>query len=160
MNRRLALALIGLLMTVAANAQFEQGKKYLGASLSGFNLSYNGSEKSHVGLQAKAGYLFTDDWMVSANIDYDKQKNVSAKLSFGAGVRYYIVQNGLYLGASASYLHAGSAYDDFRPGVQIGYAFFLSKTVTFEPELYYDHSFKSHSDYSTIGLRVGVGVYL
>lgn len=160
MNRRLVLALIGLVMTVAAHAQFEQGKKYIGASLSGLNLSYNGSEKSHFGLQAKGGYLFVDDWMATAHVEYDKQKDVSAKLSLGAGVRYYIVQNGLYLGAAVSYLHAGSDYDDFRPGVQIGYAFFLSKTVTVEPEIYYDHSFKSHSDYSTIGLRVGIGVYL
>ena len=46
------------------------------------------------------------------------------------------------------------------PSVQIGYAFFLSHTVTIEPEIYYNHSFKSHSDYSTIGLRVGFGIYL
>ena len=93
-------------------------------------------------------------------VDYNKQKDVPAALSIGAGVRYYIVQNGLFLGASAKYLHAGSNYDDLMPGVQIGYAFFLTKTVTIEPEIYYNHSFKSHSDYSTIGFQVGVGIYL
>ena len=46
------------------------------------------------------------------------------------------------------------------PSVQVGYAFFLSKTVTVEPEVYYEQSFKNHSDYSKIGFRVGVGVYL
>lgn len=160
MNKKLVLILVGLVMAVAANAQFEQGKIYVGASLSGLNLDYNGSEKGHFGLQAKGGYLFSDDWMATGLIDYDKHKDLSAQLSLGVGVRYYIVQNGLFLGASASYVHAGSRYDDFRPGVQIGYAFFLSRTVTVEPEIYYDHSFKSHSDYSTIGLRIGLGVYL
>lgn len=46
------------------------------------------------------------------------------------------------------------------PGVEVGYAFFLSRTVTVEPAIYYDQSFKKHSDFSTIGLRLGVGIYL
>ena len=46
------------------------------------------------------------------------------------------------------------------PGVEVGYAFFLSRTVTVEPSIYYDQSFKNHSDFSTIGFRIGVGVYL
>ncbi len=42
----------------------------------------------------------------------------------------------------------------------MGYAFFISKTVTIEPALYYDQSLKDHSQYSTIGLKVGIGIYL
>ena len=42
----------------------------------------------------------------------------------------------------------------------MGYAYFLSRTVTLEPAIYYDQSFKSHSDYSTVGFKVGIGVYL
>ncbi len=160
MKRKLTMMLLGLIMTVSANAQFESGKMYVGSSLSGLNMSYNGSEKGHFGLQAKGGYLFADDWMVTGQVAYDKQKDVSAALSLGAGVRYYIVQNGLFLGASANYVHAGGDYDDFMPSVQIGYAFFISHTVTIEPEIYYNHSFKSHSDYSTVGFRIGFGVYL
>lgn len=160
MKMKLTLVLFGLMMAVAANAQFEKGKKYIGASLSGLNMSYNGSEKGHFGVDAKAGYLFTEDWMATGQVSYDKQKDIPAALSIGAGARYYIVQNGLFLGASVNYLHCGSAYDDLMPSVHIGYAFFLSHTVTIEPEIYYNHSFKSHSDYSTIGFRVGFGIYL
>jgi len=68
------------------------------------------------------------------------------------------VQNGLYLGAGVQYKHAVS-YKDFLPGVQVGYAFFISRTVTIEPELYFDISTKNF-DYSAYGLRIGVGVYL
>ena len=74
MKRKLTLMLLGLVMTVSANAQFENGKKYIGSSISGLNMSYNGSEKSHFGLQAKGGYLFMDDWMVTAQMAYDKRK--------------------------------------------------------------------------------------
>ena len=46
------------------------------------------------------------------------------------------------------------------PGLEVGYAYFVSKTVTVEPAVYYDQSFKDHSAFSTIGFKVGVGVYL
>jgi len=80
-------------------------------------------------------------------------------ISAGVGMRYYIRQNGIYLGAGASYKHS-DGYDDFMPNVHVGYAFFLSRTVTIEPELYYNMSTKSFKDYSGFGLRVGFGIYL
>lgn len=160
MKKKLSLMLVAIMMCVAGYAQFEKGKVYIGSSLSGLNLSYNGSEKSSFGLQAKAGYLFMDNLMATGQIGYDKHNGIPAAVTLGAGARYYIVQNGLYLGASVTYLHSSADYDDFMPGIQVGYAFFLSHTVTIEPEIYYNQSFKSHSDYSTIGLRVGIGVYL
>ena len=46
------------------------------------------------------------------------------------------------------------------PGIEVGYAFFLSHTITIEPSIYYQQSIKKHSDYSTIGLRLGFGIYL
>ena len=39
-------------------------------------------------------------------------------------------------------------------------AYFVSKQVTIEPAIYYDQSFKKHTDYSTIGFKVGIGIYL
>lgn len=149
-----------LMATIAANAQFEKGKKYISASLSGLSLSYNDAEKTHLSLEAKAGLMFADNWMVLAQVAYDKRKDVPNTSSFGAGVRYYTGQNGRYLGVTANYLHCENLYDDFRPSLQIGYAFFLNKIVTIEPEVYYNQSFKDASDYSTIGFRVGLGIYL
>lgn len=157
--KKIALFVMALMLSVAANAQFEKGKGYLGASLSNLDLSYSGLKKGHFGIGVKAGYLFADDWMATAQLSYDKQKDVPYTLSAGIGARYYIVQNGLYLGASATYKHRYQ-YNDFMPSVQVGYAFFISRTVTIEPEIFYEHSFKSHKDYSTVGLRLGIGVYL
>ena len=45
------------------------------------------------------------------------------------------------------------------PGAEVGYAFYINRSVTIEPAVYYDHSFKN-SDYSTVGLKVGIGIYL
>lgn len=159
--KKLAILCMSLLMTVAANAQFEKGKMYCGASLSGLNLSYNGSSELNLGIQGQAGYLFADNLMAVGNLSYQHtgKEGVKDYVSVGVQGRYYIIQNGLYLGVGAKLAHTGS-YNDVMPGVEVGYAFFLSRTVTLEPALYYDQSFKNHSDYSTVGLRIGLGIYL
>ena len=157
--KKIALFVVALVMSVAANAQFEQGKGYLGASLSMMDLSYSGATKGHFELGARAGYFLADDWMLFGDLGYEKQKDMPYYLKLGAGIRYYIQQNGLYMGASAALRHYNDI-NDFMPSIQIGYAFFISRTVTFEPELYYEHSFKDHSNFSTAGIRLGIGVYL
>lgn len=159
--KKLAILAVALLCAGAANAQFESGKKYCGASLTGLNLSYNGQQKLNLGIQAKAGYFVADDWMLLGQAEYNHSSQADPKdyFSVGAQGRFYVEQNGLYLGAGVKLVHAGS-YNDVMPGVEIGYAFFLGKQVTIEPAVYYDQSFKSHSDYSTVGLKVGIGVYL
>ena len=161
--KKVALFVMALMMSVAANAQFEQGKFYCGASLSGLDLNYSGLTKGHVSIQGKVGYMLLDNLLATAQGSYDKAKDQPTIASFGLGARYYIEQNGIYLGASAIYKHAPGeekAYNDVLPSVQVGYAFFLSRTVTVEPELYYEQSFKNHKDYSNFGLRVGIGIYL
>ena len=155
--KKIALFVVALVMSVAANAQFEQGKGYLGASLSGFDMSSQ-AKKFHLGVNAKLGYLFADDLMALGEVGYDKTEGLPYSLSAGAGARYYIIQNGLYLGAGLKYKHA-EGYNDLVPNVQVGYAFFLSRTVTLEPEFYFDFSTKS-ADYMAYGLRIGLGVYL
>ena len=156
----------GLLFTLAGNAQvsndrtpFYRGKIYAGASLSGFDLRYNQNEKWNFDLSAKGGYLLADNLMATGQMEYDYRKVGSNTFKVGVGGRYYIEQNGLWLGAGVNYVHQNSTYDDFMPTVQLGYAFFLNRTVTIEPELYYNQSFKNHDDYSGFGFRIGFGIY-
>jgi len=155
--KKFALILFALMVTVAADAQFEKGKAYLGASLSSLDLSSQ-AKKFHFGINVKGGYLLADNLMATAQVGYDHLQDADDTYQFGVGGRYYIVQNGLYLGAGVKYKHAPS-YNDFLPGVQVGYAFFISRTVTIEPELYMDFSTKKF-DYSCYGLGIGIGVYL
>lgn len=138
---------------------FAKGKVYIASSLSGLDLSYGKTQDWHLDLMAKAGYLFTDNWMFTGMMDYDYRREGSNAFNLGAGFRYYIEQNGLYLGMGATYVHNEDLTDDVMPTVQVGYAFFLNGTVTIEPEIYYNQSLKN-SDYSGFGLRIGIGVYL
>ncbi|MGI6242928.1 MAG: hypothetical protein ACOYJK_05280 [Prevotella sp.] len=158
--KKIFMLLTALMLTMSASAQFEGGKKYVGASLSGFDLSYNGLQELRLGVSAKAGYMVDDDIMLLGEIGYEHPgKNTSDIFSVSVGGRYYIEQNGIFLGANCKYTHANS-YNDLMPGVEVGYAYFLSRTVTIEPSIYYQQSFKKHSDYSTIGFKIGVGIYL
>lgn len=107
------------------------------------------------------GYLPMDNLMLlgSASFKHNGDDVVPDEYKIGAGGRYYITQNGLYLGANAKFVHASHDYNDIMPGVEIGYAFFVNRTVTIEPAVYYDQSFK-RSKYSTVGLKIGIGLYL
>lgn len=155
--KKLGLLLVVIAVSLTASAQFEQGKAYLGASFSGFDISSQ-AKKFHFGLDAKAGYLFADNLMAAALVGYNHLEDTPDVLTLGVGARYYIVQNGLYIGASLKYNHT-DGYNDVLPGVQLGYAFFISRTVTIEPELYIDFSTKKFEN-SAYGLGVGIGVYL
>ena len=99
--------------------------------------------------------------MLVGQVEYNHSglEGVKDYFSVGAQARYYIEQNGLYLGGGVKLAHSGG-YNDFMPGVEVGYAFFLGKSVTLEPAIYYDQSFKKHVDYSTVGLKLGIGIYL
>ncbi len=162
MRKKVIAMIAALFMAVTANAQFEQGKVYLGGSLTGLNLKYSGIDNLSLGLQAQAGYMFDDNLMLLGQVAYDHNGGKGSKnnVSFGVGGRYYIEQNGIYLGVNCKYIHGSHGFNDVMPGVEVGYAFFLSRTVTVEPAIYYDQSFKNHSDFSTIGLKIGLGVYL
>ena len=190
MKKKIMLLIAALVMTVAANAQFQQGKGYIGASLTGLDMHYNGADKFNLGFEAKGGYLFMDNLMGLAftSFEHKGHKNATDNFMVGAGARYYIIQNGLYLGVNAKLVHASTKveetqtvpvtdpiteittertvtakhkthYNDVMPGLEVGYAFFINRSVTVEPAIYYDQSFKK-SDYSTIGLKVGIGIYL
>lgn len=157
MKKKIVLFVAAMMVSLASHAQFEKGKAYLGASLSNIDISSQ-AKHFHLGLNAKAGYLFADNLMATAQVGYDHLDDTPDFLTLGAGARYYIVQNGLYLGATLKYKHSDD-YNDLLPGVQVGYAFFISRTVTIEPELYIDFSTKKFEN-SAFGLGVGIGIYL
>lgn len=164
--KKLMMAAVALLMAVSVNAQtylnesstpFGQDKWYVGASTSSLGLSWHKASKWNFNLDAKGGYLFMDNWMITGKLGYTKQTDYPSYFNFGAGVRYYFDKCGVYLGASGNYRHMDS-YSDFLPELNLGYAFFLTGKLTLEPELFYEISTKS-SDYSGFGLRLGFGLY-
>lgn len=161
MKKTLLILFMALGIGMSAHAQFEKGKWYAGASLTGLNLSYNGLEKLRLGLQAQGGYFLADQIMLlgQTSVNLSGDKSVANHFTVGAGGRYYFTNNGIFLGANVQFLHANHDHNDVMPGFEVGYAFFINGLVTIEPAIYYQQSFQSHSDYSTVGLRIGIGIY-
>lgn len=163
MTKKITMLMFAIMMALTANAQFEQGKKYISASFSGLELGYNGTSDFTVGLQAKGGYLIMDNVMLLGTLGYNHiggDDITPDRFSVGAHGRYYIIQNGIYLDAGVTYKHGNHNYNDLMPAVEIGYAFFINRTCTIEPAIFYEQSIKDHSKYSNVGLRLGLGVYL
>lgn len=159
MKKKMMMMLIGLMTAVSMNAQFEKDKFYVGASASGFDLSFNDMEKLTLGLQTYAGYLFEQDWMVVGQVGLVTSKYQPDMFTAGLGLRYYLERNGLFFTLGANYVRQSEDYHDFMPSVNVGYAFFLNRTVTLEPQVYYNISTKNFGDYSRFGVRIGLSVY-
>lgn len=153
-------AMTGHAQSQSKDIVFNAGKFYANAQLSGLEGGYTSFDKLKLTLGGKVGYMIVDDFMLLAQAQYKTGHNDFDELRLGGGVRYYIEQNGLYLGAMANFAYKEDIFRDFRPEVNIGYSYFISRTVTIEPELYYEQSFVNHSKYSGFGLRIGFGIYL
>lgn len=164
--KKLFVCLVLMLATTLAHAQFEQNKWYFNAAVTNLGLSYSGSEELRMGGQITSGTFLFDDIALLMNGEgvYHKQGEHSA--TFGVGARYYFSQNGIYVGTGIKFRHYEYKAEeenttDFTDGLwsfEAGYAFFLSRTVTIEPAVYYDLSFKD-SDYSKVGFKLGFGLY-
>ncbi|MBQ2270111.1 MAG: hypothetical protein II338_07720 [Bacteroidaceae bacterium] len=157
MKKCLTLLLL-FVATLSANAQFEQGTKFVGASLSGLNLSYSGNEKFRFGLDAEAGYFVADCVMLKAYVGYEHTKAID-DVRVGAQARYYFRQNGIYLGAGAEYNHFTPKNNDIMIPVEVGYAFYINHYLTIEPAVYYKMSLHDFGGNSTVGARIGIGYY-
>ena len=66
--KKITLIIAAMMVSLASFAQFEADKFYIGASLSSFDLSYNGLTKGNIGMQAKGGYFVSDNLMALAQL--------------------------------------------------------------------------------------------
>ena len=156
--KKTLLVLFLLIGTLSAHAQFERGKKYVSASISGLGMSYSSSEKFRLGLDASFGYFLADCFMLRANVGYDHTRAID-DVSVGLGARYYFDQSGVFLGTGAEYLHFSPSNNDVQIPFEVGYAFFINRFITIEPSIYYKMSLHDFSDNSTVGLNIGIGFY-
>ena len=67
--------------------------KYIGASMTGLNLSYNGSQDLNLGIQAKAGYFVDDDWMLLGQVEYNHSGLEGVKDYFSVMLRHVIISS-------------------------------------------------------------------
>lgn len=162
--KKFFVVLAMLATTLAASAQFEKGKTYVAADFTGLTLDYTTGSEFSFGIYAKGGAFVTDNWSAYGLLAYQHLGGLDANVfKVGGGGRYYILQNGLFLGASAAFAYdkvkSSNAIYDLKPAIEVGYAFFVSGEVTIEPSIYYEQSCFHHGDRSTVGLKIGVGLY-
>ena len=69
--KKVLTLIIAVLATISASAQFEQGKTYIGASLSGLDLSYNGINEAKFGINAQAGLFAADNLLAYAQAGFN-----------------------------------------------------------------------------------------
>lgn len=159
--KKLALLVCLLVATVTAQAQFEKGKWIVNPSITGLNFSHNtGTDKTSFGLEAKGGAFLVDNvaLLIGAGVGWNVGDTNKDVYRLGVGGRYYFSKVGIYLGADVNLKREDwGEYDRtrFGFGAEAGYAFFLSRTVTIEPSLYWD----VNKDRSDFGLKVGFGFY-
>ncbi len=165
--RKLLFVFAFLMATVAANAQFEQGKWLINTSVTGLDLSFAGSSnndlgtKNHFGFDAEGGYFLKDNLALIGTLGGDWRSGADL-YKIGAKARYYFDKVGFYAGGGllvrSLQINHGKDTTDFAFTLEGGYTYFLSRTVAIEPALYYDISVKD-SDWSRFGLKLGFSFY-
>ena len=111
MLRKVLTMLLIAVSSMQASAQFEKYTSYLNTSLTGLGLSYSKDSRFKMGVQATGGYFVEDCWMLYGRFGFEHQgargvmKNRN-DLQIGVGGRYYIEQNGIFLGVGLAYQHA------------------------------------------------------
>ena len=157
--KRLGLLVCLLVVTVATQAQFEKGKWIINPSLTGLALTHDtkGNETSF-GFEAKGGAFLLDNVALLINAGAAWNQDDIDIYTLGVGGRYYFLKTGIYLGANVN-LNRWDAkgWDDtkFSFGMEAGYAFFITRTVTLEPAAYWNF----YNGGSRFGLKVGFGIY-
>lgn len=153
-----------LLCVVSASgvyAQFEQKKWFVNPSITGLDLSYDQYSKAHFGLQVNGGAFVIDNLAVLLGYDGSYTKDASLT-SLGTGVRYYMDKVGVYVGAGLKYSHysvSDVSWNYALASLECGYAYFLSRTVTIEPALYYNLSLSDDVKLNRFGVKIGFGIY-
>ncbi len=162
--KRLLLTLVACLALISAHAQFEQTKKYINASVSGLNMSFNDKQDFSADLDFSAGYFVDNNFLVKGDLGYG-YAGESHSLSMGLGTRYYFQSNGVFVGVGGqlSWMEHGGyrGHGKWLVDVpaEVGYAFFINRHVTIEPSLYYKVCLNEFKDYTEAGFKIGFGVY-
>ena len=88
--KKLALAICLLVVSIAAQAQFEKGKMILNPSVTGLDFSYSKNDKAKFGIGAQAGTFLADGIALMVNVGADWSKPVD-EYTLGTGMRSTLI---------------------------------------------------------------------
>lgn len=159
--KKFAVAICLLVASLTAQAQFERGTWIVNPSISGLDFSYNKNDKAKFGIGVQAGNFLADGIALLVNVGADWSKPVDEYV-LGTGARFYFNTTGVYLGGGLDWNRfrwsGGNHRTDWGVGIECGYAYYLSRTVTIEPAIYYKWRFND-TDMSRFGVKIGFGLY-
>lgn len=193
MLRKVLTMLLIAVSSMQASAQFEKYTSYLNTSLTGLGLSYSKDSRFKMGVQATGGYFVEDCWMVYGRFGFEHQgargvmKNRN-DLQIGVGGRYYIEQNGIFLGVGLAYQHGTNVTFSQHESIigettengpveirtvynyygnrnyvhltpEVGYCFYVNNYLSIEPSVYCNLCLNRFSEGTEIGLKLGMGFY-
>lgn len=164
--RKAVLAVAATVMVaLGAGAQdFGKGDWFVGANSSIHDWELGGEDAlpaTWLDVNAFGGRFLSDrlavDAMAGFNFAKAKGSRGASAFIFGAGVRYYPVGN-LFarLGYNGRTVKNGNPVSNLD--VKIGYDWFVSKRVFFEPALYYEKNINKGGGDNVLGLSLGIGV--
>ena len=161
MKKRFMLMLVTIMLTLGAQAQFEQGTWYFNVSTTGLELSHSESTKARLALSANVGNFVADNIALIVGMNGDFYDSVS-QFGVGTQARYYFQTCGVYGGLGVEYAY--TKIGDFDKSLfyltpEVGYTFFLNRNLTIEPAVFYRMNFSDFDRWSKFGLRLGFGFY-
>lgn len=156
--KKFLMTLFLCVTVLGAHAQFDKNTTYFSTSLTGLGMSYSSQEKFTLGVDVLGGFFVEQSWMLYGRFGYGHTQE-SDDVTLGVGMRYYMLQNGLYLGSALQYQHLFRNLNNVQICPEVGYTFFLNRFVTLEPALYYNISLNNFSEGSKVGLRLGFGFF-
>ena len=159
MKKLLTVLALAFACSTAAFAQFEKGKKYLGADINGLGMSYSHESDFTLKCGGHAGYCVEDNLLVIGHIGFDYSYKDLQMVSVGAKLRYFIADTGVFLGAGSRFLREFSDNNDFQITPEVGYCYLLNGNLALQPSIYYDLSFSDFKEKSRIGFSLGLGWY-
>ncbi|MDR2057561.1 MAG: hypothetical protein LBP83_04640 [Dysgonamonadaceae bacterium] len=165
MKKTFLIMLVAVFGVVSASAQFEAGKKTLSGKVTGFNFGYTTGENDYkeinVDLGVAGSYFIIDKLAIEALVGLSSNKvgdgDAATGFEFGIGARYYF-WNALYGGLA----YKGAKFQDIDLqnflNVEVGYDYYITDNVYFEPAIYFNKGFSDINKNSTFGLSIGIGV--
>ena len=155
--KKLFTILCAAILSLGVSAQTESGNMVVGVN-SNFEFASispeGGDSESIMNLAASGGYFVADNIAVMALFGYAKMGDADATTSFGIGARYYM--NSLYGGVA----YIIPAEDMSTIHIEAGYVHMLTDNISLQPSLSYGMtSYDGEAAYSTLGLRIGFGLY-
>lgn len=151
-----------LLFTLAvgkSHAQFDAGTGYVAAGLSGLNLNYTDKGGIRAGINIDGGYFIADCLLARGGFGYNHYSKHDDAFTVSAGLRYYIIQNGLSIGTGAEFSHHAPNINNLHVPLELTYTFYLNHYIAIEPQVFYKVSVNDFTGGSEVGLRLGLGYY-